>query len=243
MFQSVFCLWLFLGGAEAAGDPPCGGAWIENADVSWLTRDRAGVTEAAIEVLEAARAREPGCFDLRWRLARFYYWHASSVGVSSVRIAESGWQEAQEAIRLAPDRVEGHYWAAANAGTWAERLSVPAAFAMGMPDRFETPAKRAVALDPHHDGGGPARTLGIYYARLPWPFRDLDQAEVLLRQALAAHPNGAANLYYLAELEDRKGNRTARDQRLFRLERSSGDDGPRTARYRRMGRALSRAGS
>lgn len=242
MLSLVMSHFLLLGGSALALEhATCAAEVVEEADRWWERRDEPGVADVVIAALSAARTREPDCFPLRWQLARFHYWEGSKIGFLSAEHAEKGWREAQEAIRIAPDRVEGHYWAAASAGTWAEQLSVPAAIVMGMPEKFEVPAKRAVSLDSGHDGGGPLRTLGIYYARLPWPFRDLDTAGELLSRALQTNSNNAANVYYVAELAHLEGDELVRDRMLVKLETTGSDDPPRARRYRQLGRLLAGA--
>lgn len=49
-------------------------------------------------------------------------------------------------------------------------------------------AMKAALEFPRHDGGAPLRLRGRFRTRAPWPYRDLEEAEKLLRQALEISP-------------------------------------------------------
>lgn len=203
----------------------------------WAQRDQPGVAEGAIEQLSQAVQVQPESYELRWQLARFHYWLSSiPEGEGSLGHAETGWQHAQEAIALRPSSVEGHYWSAACAGSWAEQVPLPKAISLELPEKIELSAETAVQLDPHHDGGGPLRVLGAYHAHLPWPFRDLEKARILLEQALEQYPESPANLYFLADVSLRDGDSVRAGELLATMESTlaAATDAPRARRYAQM---------
>jgi len=197
--------------------------------------------DEGIALLQEAQTKNPQAFDVHWQLARFLYWKATeSDRKTKAALAEQGWQAGQKAIQLNANRVEGHYWAAACVGAWSDSLGIPRSIAKGLTDKFEVPAKRAVEIEPNHDGGGPLRVLGRFYATIPWPFKDVEKARGLLERALEAGPTSGTNLYFLAELahqskDDELGG--AYLVSLITLDPSDGD-GPEIVRYQKVGKDL-----
>ncbi len=217
----------------------------EAAEVSlehlWQTRDARGATTRAIRQLKEERLLFPENASIHWQLARFHYW-AASTGPEEDRAAhaEAGWKAGMVAQELAPDQVEGFYWAAACVGPWADNVGLTTAMRLGLSGRFEDAGFAAVSLAPAHDEGGPLRSLARYYMTLPFPFRDLERSRDYLDRALLAGPRNPANLFFLADLEDREGHpeqaRAALGQ-LLELDPRSGD-APGILRYQALGRTL-----
>jgi len=102
-----------------------------------------------------------------------------------------------------------HYYLATNLGL-AVREHIT--LAMDNLGRLETELKRAVALSPELDDGGPLRVLGALYLKAPaWPsgIGDRDKALELLEQAVNKHPGHPLNhLFYAQALweDDSEGN-------------------------------------
>ena len=60
-------------------------------------------------------------FVAAWKVARAYYWLGTHVPEAERRAAlERGVSAGENAVRLGPDRPEGHFWLAANMGTLAQ---------------------------------------------------------------------------------------------------------------------------
>ena len=207
----------------------------------WLGRDTTGTAQIAVNRLEVLREDSPDDAQIYWELARFHYWLAAT-GPEAERSAhgEQGWLAGMEAHRLSPDSVEGSYWAAACVGAWARHASIPEAIGRGLPNRFEEAVELAMSLDPAFDDGGPLRMLGRYYSTLPMPFRRYDEARGYLERALRIAPDEPANLFFMADLTQREGDRDAARvvlDRLLTLEPETGD-APRIRRYQTRGRLL-----
>jgi hypothetical protein len=96
-----------------------------------------------------------------------------------------------------------HYYLAANLGL-AVREHIT--LAMENLDRLESEMKRALALSPDIDDGGPLRLLGMLYLKAPaWPngIGDRDKALELLGKAVKEHPGHPLNhLFYAQALWD-----------------------------------------
>ena len=78
-------------------------------------------------------------------------------------MSKKGWDAAEAAKRIRPDRIEGWYWATANIGLYAEAPGTFVTVKEGLSSHYELNAEQAVKLKPLYDDGGPYRSLGIYY--------------------------------------------------------------------------------
>ena len=97
------------------------------------------------------------------------------------------------------------YWATANIGLYAES-SGTFVTVEGLSSHYELNAEQAVKLKPLYDDGGPYRSLGIYYTKLPWPMQDLDKADSLLKLSLKENPKRALSLYHYANIQEQLGD-------------------------------------
>lgn len=128
------------------------------------------------------------------------------------KLAAEGVSFAEDAIAHGGDGDgEVHYYLATNLGL-AVREHVT--LAMENLGRLEAESKKAVALNPSIDDGGPLRVLGALYLKAPaWPngIGDHDKALELLSRAVKEHPGHPLNhLFYAQALwdDDSEGNET-----------------------------------
>ena len=116
------------------------------------------------------------------------------------KLAAEGVRFAERAISLGADGDGAvHYYLAANLG-----LAVRDDFGLAVENlpRLESEMKRAVALSPGIDDGGPLRLLGALYLKAPpWPtgIGDGDKALELLRRAAIEYPGHPLNRLFLAQ--------------------------------------------
>jgi tetratricopeptide (TPR) repeat protein len=92
-----------------------------------------------------------------------------------------------------------HYYLAANLGLVVREHI---ALALENMSRLESEMKRALALSPDIDSGGPLRLLGALYLKAPaWPdgIGDIDKALTLLEQAVKKHPEHPLNRLFYAQ--------------------------------------------
>lgn len=185
----------------------------------WEHRDQSTNTEKALSQLQQMSTQNPNDYDLCWNLARFYYWSASSSSDSSAsaRLAKKGLEAAEQAKKINPAGIEGWYWATANIGTYAEASGTFVTVSEDLSTRYKTNAEKAIQLESLYDDGGPYRSLGIYYTKLPWPLQDLEKAEELLLRSLKENPNRALSLYYYAEVQIQNGDVAGGKQTLQKI--------------------------
>ena len=93
---------------------------------------------------------------------------------------------------------------------------------------------RAIEIDPMYDDGGPYRSLGRYYTKLPWPMKDLKRSLSLIEKSLSQNNKRALSLYFYGDaqqqLGDKKGARKSFEA-ILSLE-ATGKYGPEVRRYR-----------
>jgi len=164
--------------------------------------DRAAFTEE-LTLVQGALARAPKDYGVLWRAARWYFWYADDPGQSSdvrSRAGKDGWDIAERAIVVNPNRVEGHYFAAVCMGNYALGLGVVKALAKGMEGKFRERLGRAGQLDARYEGGAIEVAWGRFYDKLPWPKRDREAAEVHLRRAIEMNPMNLRARVFLASV-------------------------------------------
>jgi TRAP transporter T-component len=139
-------------------------------------------------------------FAASWKLARACYWLGTHQAEHIRRAAlERGVNAGEDAIRLAGDRPEGHFWLAANMGRLAESFGIVQA--LRYRGRIREELERALAIDPGWQGGAADAALGEWYATVPRLFGGSRQkAEQHLRRALVHDPRNTSALVFLGQM-------------------------------------------
>lgn len=187
---------------------------------------------SAVERLDAALAEAlkatPEDYELLWRLARLRYWQADGAAPGKRRetLARQGWDLAEKAVKVAPERVEGHYYAAVNIGAYSQAVGILSALAQGLEGRFNARVDKAMALDATYEHGGPWLAKGRYHYELPWPKRDLRRSAELYRKVLDKSPDRLRAWYYLAETLQAQGQPAKALEALGELDKRGVDSDP-----------------
>jgi len=181
---------------------------LSHYDFLWANRDKNANTETALSQLKRVTEQRPTDAVAHWNLARFYYWAASEEKTSSsaASLAKKGWDAAEVAKRLEPWSIEGWYWATANIGMYAEAAGTFVTVSEDLSTHYKNNAEKAIELSPLYDAGGPYRSLGIYYTKLPWPLQDLEKAKELIGRSLEEDSERALSLYYYADIQFKMGD-------------------------------------
>ena len=202
----------------------------------WDYRDQNDNTDTALTTLNSMKETAPNDYEVHWNLARFYYWSASSSTDSerTAILAKKGLEAAEEAKRIKPTAIEGWYWATANIGIYADAGGTFITVTENLSSRYKVNAEKAISIDPLYDDGGPYRSLGIYYTKLPWPLQDLQKAEELIGRSMKENPNRALSLYHYAEIQIKSGDSTGGKntlQKILSLDPEKGN-APEIRRYK-----------
>jgi tetratricopeptide (TPR) repeat protein len=156
-------------------------------------------------------AANPADFDAAWKLARVAYWLGGhGADVERRTELEHGIDAARAAVAAQPERVEGHFWIAANMGALAESFGVRQGlkYRKAIKDEIET----ALRLDPAYMEGSADRALGRWYFKVPRLFGgNRTLAEAHLRTSLTYKPDSTVSHFFLGELfEDERRTAEAR---------------------------------
>ena len=169
----------------------------------------------AISLYESALEANPNDPHVLKRLSRAYYTLADIFlqGKKDKRAAYAKGQEyGERALRLCPgfvelekekgfveavkscEDIEALYWTYAN---WARKdeFEILAAFFRGDAPKLRALIERAAEVDETYICYGPLRSLGAYWAKLPFG-KDLDKAKELFERAIAGCPEYLENLQF-----------------------------------------------
>jgi tetratricopeptide (TPR) repeat protein len=175
--------------ARQAGDP----------DALYARREDLANARRAEAIWAARLEADPDDFEAAWKLARARYWIGGRAPAADRRAAlEGGITAARAAIRVHPDRPEGHFWMAANMGALAE------GFGLRQGLRYRGAIRDALVtvlkIDPAFQQGSADRALGRWYYKVPGLFGGSNRrSEEHLRRALTYNPDSTITRYFLAE--------------------------------------------
>ena len=176
-------------------------AFAMRMDELWTKRGDPKAVEESIETGKKALALDPQNYEAVWRLALVYWWKGQLNRDKEVRktVGLEGMKYGELAIKLNPERAEGHLMYALAIGNYSYGVSIATAVFQGLASKFEQAALKAYELDKHLDDGAPMVALGRYYQQLPWPLRDKKKALQYLEEAKRSHPNNLRGRLHLAE--------------------------------------------
>jgi len=136
-------------------------------------RETPGSLARAIALLQWRKEHGPEAVEVHALLAEAHYRALDSLSPTKKEDqprhkleCDSGLKEAREAVRLAPEQPEGHYWLGCLLLEEADVEQSYSRLKQAIPELRE-----GQRLGPKLDDGGPARMLGRIYQETPgWPF-------------------------------------------------------------------------
>jgi hypothetical protein len=189
--------------ASPAAPHPGAALVLSRIDALYADRDNRRSFDEQRRILDEKAQAPSADFETLWRVARAYFWLSddpSQPAAERSKNGKIGWDYAERAIALAPQRPEGHYWAAVDIGSYALGLGVIKALSIGLEGKFKERLGRAEQLAPGYNFGGVGVAWGRFYEKLPWPKRDRAKAEQQLRKVLTqVNPNNLRARVYLAD--------------------------------------------
>ncbi|MBU8896875.1 tetratricopeptide repeat protein [Corallococcus sp. M34] len=174
---------------------------LANLDALYAKRGDAATVKELEDALKKAMEAAPNDYALVWRTARIRQWEADGAMDSKLKrvLGRQTWDLGERALKLAPDRVEGHYYAAAGIGAYSQAVGVMKALGEGLEGKFNERLDAALRIDPTFARGSPWLAKGRYHYELPWPKRDLGKSAAFYEKAIAKFPEMLRANYYLAE--------------------------------------------
>lgn len=224
---AVFLSWMAVPWI-AVSVPCCGGAVvvadegsearaaIDEIDRLWAERADPAAVARAVTLGADVLARYPANYELTWRLARACWRHGDLATDNAQRREryDRARRYAETAVKLDPERVEGHCYYGLTTGDYGGTLGLVRAATEGIGSTFEREIKRAYDIDRDFDHGSPMLALGRYYFELPRPLRDLKLSRRYLQELKGRHPDVLLGRMYLAETEHALGDNAAARQEL-----------------------------
>jgi cytochrome c-type biogenesis protein CcmH/NrfG len=168
-------------------------------DALYAKREDVASAQHAANIWQSRLQQHPNDFESAWKLARASYWIGTQ-GPEPQRRAtlEQGVTAGRAAVKLEPNKPEGHMWLAASMGGLAESFGLR----QGLKYRGEirSELETVIRLDPAYEQGSADRALGRWYYKVPGLFGGSNaKSEEHLRKSLTYNPNSTASLYFLAE--------------------------------------------
>jgi hypothetical protein len=187
---------------------------------------RRGELEAAKqqdEALDKAVKSSPEDFEVLWRLARWRQWQAEGATDAKVKksLGRQVWELGDRARKLAPARIEGHYYAALGIGSYSQAAGILTALGEGLEGKYNERLDAALKMDPLFDRGGPLLAKGRYYYELPWPKRDLKKSASFFQKVIDQQPGQLRAWLYLAETLLAQGEEKQAHEAILKVTRGS----------------------
>jgi hypothetical protein len=139
-------------------------------------------------------------FEAAWKLSRVSYWIGTHAPEAERRAAlERGVSAGESAVRLRPDRPEGHFWLAADMGALAESFGI--VLGLKYRSRIREELERVKAIDPSWQEDSADSALGQWYFEVPRLLGgSRGKAEDHLRRVLERFPQSMTALSFLADV-------------------------------------------
>lgn len=170
-------------------------------DALFARRGDATALKQLDDTLNKALETSPEDYELLWRSARVRQWQADGATDSKLKktLGKQTWELGDRARKAAPERIEGHYFAALGIGAYSQAVGILTALGEGLEGKYNERLDKAISMDGMYERGGPLLAKGRYYYELPWPKRDLGKSASLFRKVTDKHPEMLRAWMYLAE--------------------------------------------
>jgi tetratricopeptide (TPR) repeat protein len=193
----LLALWLLAAFPAHAATPEL----MASLDALFTRRAEPAAAKELEETLKKEQQAAPEDYDLLWRSARLRVWQADGAGDARLKkvLGKQAWDICERAVKLAPQRIECQYYAAAGIGVYSQAVGILKALKEGLEGKFNERLDAALKIDPTFERGGPWVAKGRYHYELPWPKRDLSESARLYEKAIAKFPENLRAHHYLAE--------------------------------------------
>jgi hypothetical protein len=152
--------------AGAGSDQQSARDFIAQADKLYEGREDLAHARQAIALLRQARLADAGNYEAAWKLAKFNYYLGdfTNDGDERERSFRDGIEAGKTAVKLQPEKPEGHFWLGANYGGKAQASALSGFSAIkDIRQEMET----VLRLDEGFEGGSAYMALGQLYLEAP----------------------------------------------------------------------------
>jgi tetratricopeptide (TPR) repeat protein len=181
------------------GDAQAAAAKIVEADGLYEGREDMSKARVAVAALRQARIADYGNYEAAWKLARASFYVGDHTDNNSERddMFREGTEAGKAAVKLQPDKPDGHFWLGANYGgsASASTLANLSSF-QDIKGEMETVLK----LDEKYEGYSAYLGLGRLYLQAPKVLGgDSEKAMEYLEKGVKLNPNNTPMRFHLAE--------------------------------------------
>ncbi len=181
---------------------------LAEADALYEGRVDMAKARVAVAALRQAQVADYGNYEVAWKLARAAYF----VGDRTDNDDESddmfrlGTEAGQVAVKLQPDKADGHFWLGANYGGTAENSTLAS---LASVQDIKREMEAVIKIDESYESGSAYLGLGRLYMQAPRVLGgDLNKAIEYLEKGLKFGANNSLLRFYLAEAYE-DANRTS----------------------------------
>jgi tetratricopeptide (TPR) repeat protein len=200
--------------AVDSGDEKIAMQKIAEADKLYEAREDIVRARVAVATLRQAVTADYGNYEAAWKLSRasFYVGDHTDNDDEAEEMFKTGIEAGKAAVKLQPDKPEGHFWLGANYGGDAQRSTLAG---LATVQDIKTEMETVIKMDEKFQGGSAYLGLGRLYLKAPKVLGG-DRAKAIdyLKKGLSITPNNSLMKYYLAEAYDAE-NRDAEAKKLI----------------------------
>ena len=140
---------------------------VEQADALYAERASIEKARQAVAVLRRARMADYGSYDAIWKLSKYDYYLGGHESEERLKLEafREGIAAGEQAVKLAPERPEGHFWLGANLGGRA-KVQGPLYALSSVPD-IRREMETVIKLDEGFQAGSAYLALGQLDLELP----------------------------------------------------------------------------
>ena len=172
---------------------------IAEAETLWEGREDLAKARVAVAALRQARTADYGNYEAAWKLARasFYVGDHTENGDERKTMFREGTEAGKSAVKLQPDKAEGHFWLGANFGGAAAHSTIANLSSF---NDIKTEMDAVLKIDESYQGYSAYLGLGRLYLQAPRMFGgDSSKAIEYLEKGVKLNPNHSLMRYHLAE--------------------------------------------
>jgi len=196
------------------GDEKIALAQIKEGDRLYEGREDMAKARVAVAALRQAVVADYGNFEAAWKLARASYYVGDHTDSSDEAedMFRAGIDAAKSAVKLQPEKPEGHFWLGANYGGQAKLSTLSS---LSTVTDIRTEMEKVIKLDEKFQSGSAYLALGRLYLQAPKVLGgDTSKAIEYLKKGLTIAPNNSLMKYYLAEAYESE-NKDAEAKKLI----------------------------
>ena len=182
-----------------SGDAKMSAEKIVEADTLYEGREDMNKARVAVASLRQARLADYGNYEAAWKLARasFYVGDRTASSAEKDDMFREGTEAGKAAVKLQPDKPDGHFWLGANYGGSAANSTI--ANLSSFQD-IKREMEAVLKLDEAYEGYSAYLGLGRLYLQAPKMLGgDTEKAIEYLEKGVKLNPNHGLMRFHLAE--------------------------------------------